>query len=366
MKTVIAVALVFCLVTAGFAQDIGWPRQKTNSGGTIVFYQPQIDDWKDFRQLDVRMAVSIKPKIGQATVGVVYMRARTDVNSDTRNVVLSQLEITSTRFPSIDPAGAPAMEQLVKTFLSPNVVLNISLDRLLAELDKSKQVSDPAVAVKNDPPKIFVSYSANAILLLVDGDLVRAPIEKTNLEFVVNTNWDLFFDKTSSKYFLLYEKMWLTAASVEGPWTITTKLSADLSKIPDQPNWADVKKSHSAICHTRRHGPSCLLQQSARGNHHLQGAAGLRENSQHAAFLCDQYAEQRLSSGWRESILFPGRGTLVPRQEPRRAMDLCKPPICRRISPKSLQIVRRVACWFPFRVRTKPRMRSCWHKYRTR
>jgi hypothetical protein len=53
----------------------------------------------------------------------------------------------------------------------------------------------------------------------------------------------LFFDKTASKYFLLNGKTWLTAASLEGPWSVTAKLPADLSKIPDQPNWADVKKA---------------------------------------------------------------------------------------------------------------------------
>jgi len=97
-------------------------------------------------------------------------------------------------------------------------------------------------SVKNDPPKIFVAYG-NAILLLVDGKVVQAPIEKTNLEFVVNTNWDLFFDKSSSKYYLLDEKKWLTATSLGGPWVATTKLPDDISKIPDQPNWADVKKA---------------------------------------------------------------------------------------------------------------------------
>ena len=243
MKILLAAALIFCLVCASLAQDLGWPREKTNAGGTIIYYQPQLDEWKDYRELVGRMAVSIRPKTGQPTVGVVYLRARTDANLDTRNVVLSQLEITSTRFPSLDQAGAEAMDQLVKTFLSPNVTINISLDRLLAELEEKKQDSEPVVPVKNDPPKIFVSYSANAVLLLVDGELVRAPIEKTNLEFVVNTNWDLFFDKGTSKYYLLYEKLWLTAASLEGPWTTTTKLPADMTKIPDQPNWADVKKA---------------------------------------------------------------------------------------------------------------------------
>jgi hypothetical protein len=243
MKTVVAGALIFCLARASFAQDKGWPREKSNANATIIYYQPQLDEWKDYRQLEARMAVSIRQKTGQPTVGVVYLRARTDANLDTRNVMLSQLEITSTKFPSLDQAGASAMDQLVKTFLSPNVTINISLDRLLAELEEKKQDSEPVVPVKNDPPKIFVSYSTDAILLLVDGEIVRAPIEKTNLEFVVNTNWDLFFDKTSSKYFLLHEKTWLTADSLEGPWTTTTKLPADLSKIPDQPNWADVKKA---------------------------------------------------------------------------------------------------------------------------
>ncbi len=242
MKTVVAVALIFCLVTASFAQDIGWPREKSSADATIIYYQPQLDEWKDYRELDARMAVSIKPKTGQPAVGVVYLRARTDANLETRNVVLSQFQITSTKFPSLDQAGAAAMGQLVKTFLSPNATLNISLDRLLAEVEEKKQDSTPAAAVKNDPPKIFVSYG-NAILLLVDGEIVRAPIGKTSLEFVVNTNWDLFFDKTDSKYYLLNQKMWLTAASLEGPWSVTTKLPADLSKIPDQPNWADVKKA---------------------------------------------------------------------------------------------------------------------------
>ncbi|MGB2625871.1 MAG: hypothetical protein WAK20_03725 [Candidatus Acidiferrum sp.] len=243
MKTLAAVCLTFCLISASFAQDIGWPLEKTTADATIIYYQPQLDEWTNFRQLDARMAVSIKQKTGEATVGVVYLRASTDANLDTRNVVLSQFQITSTKFPSLDQAGAAAMDQLVKTFLSPTTTINISLDRLLAEVEEKNQTSEPVVSVKNDPPNIFIAYDPNTILILVDGELVRAPIADTNLEFVVNTNWDVFFDKSSSRYFLLHEKTWLTAASLEGPWNVATKLPADFSKIPDQPNWADVKKA---------------------------------------------------------------------------------------------------------------------------
>ncbi|MGB9435985.1 MAG: hypothetical protein WBQ89_27295, partial [Candidatus Acidiferrum sp.] len=242
MKTLVAAVLISCLVSASFAQDIGWPREKSTADAMIIYYQLQLDEWTNFRQLDARMAVSIKQKAGQPTVGVVYLRARTDTNLDTRNVVLSQFQVTSTKFPSLDEAGAANMDQLVKTFLSPTATINISLDRLLAELEEKKPDSEPVVPVKNDPPKIFVSHE-NAILLLVDGEVVRAPIANTNLEFVVNTNWDLFFDKSSSKYYLLNEKTWLTATALEGPWSVTTKLPTDMTKIPDQPNWADVKKA---------------------------------------------------------------------------------------------------------------------------
>jgi hypothetical protein len=242
MKSLIAVFLIFSLIGTCFAQDPGWPREKTNPGGTLIYYQPQLDEWKDFRRLEARMAVSIKAAGGQPTVGVIYLRARTDADLETRNVVLSELEIITTRFPSLDAARAAAMDQLVRTFLPPTTIMNISLDRLLAELEETKQVSAPTAAVKNEPPKIFVNYG-NAILLLVEGEPVLAPIEKTKLEFLVNTNWDVFFDKSASQYYLLNDKQWLAAASLEGPWTATSKLPKDLSKLPDQPNWENVKKA---------------------------------------------------------------------------------------------------------------------------
>ena len=242
MRTLIVVLLIVSLTGTSVAQDIGWPREKSNAGSKLIYYQPQLDDWKEFRQLEARMAVSLTPAGGQQTVGVLYLRARTDANLETRNVVISRLEITGTRFPSLDEAGAAKMDQLVRTFLPPTSTMSISLDRLLAGLEAAKPESAPAVAVKNDPPRIFVNYGS-AVLLLVDGEPVRAPIEKTKLEFVVNTNWGLFFDKSSSKYYLLNDRQWLTAVSLEGPWSATSQLPKDMSKLPGQPNWADVKKA---------------------------------------------------------------------------------------------------------------------------
>jgi len=242
MRYTIAVLLICSLIWPTFAGDPGWPREKSNARGSIIYYQPQLDEWKNFKQLEARMAVSVRPKGGQPTVGVIYIRATTDANTETRNVLMSNLQVTSTKFPSLDSAGAAAMDQLVKSFLTAGASINISLDRLLADMEAIKNPPPAVAAVKNDPPKIFVSYQS-AILLLVEGEPVRVPIEKTNLEFVVNTNWGLFFDKAASKYYLLNEKQWLTSSALEGPWTATTKLPAEMSKLPSQPNWEDVKKA---------------------------------------------------------------------------------------------------------------------------
>ncbi len=241
-KGVMVLLIATCIVGAAWAQDVGWPREKSTASGTLIYYQPQIEEWKDYKRLEARMAISIKPTGGQPVLGVVSFRARTDADLDTRNVVVSRLEIISIRFPSLDAAQDAAMETLVRGFLAPSAVVNINLDRLLAELEEAKRAPAPVVAVKNDPPRIFVAYD-KAILLLVDGELVRAPIEKSSLEFVVNTNWNVFFDKTESRYYLLNEKQWLTASALEGPWTVTTKLPKAMSDLPAQPNWADVKKA---------------------------------------------------------------------------------------------------------------------------
>ena len=33
--------------------DPGWPRQRSNEKGNLVYYQPQVDDWTNFKELDL-------------------------------------------------------------------------------------------------------------------------------------------------------------------------------------------------------------------------------------------------------------------------------------------------------------------------
>ena len=233
--------LLVGMPSLSIAEDIGWPREMTQNGARIVYYQPQIDQWTDYRALDARMAISVTPAGGKPTPGVVSIEARTDADKETRTVVISNIKLTDTRFPSADAASAASLGELVRTFFKPDKTMTISLDRLMAEVEEGK-VSGPAVQVDNNPPKIFVSRGPT-VLLLVDDKEVRAPIEKTQLEFVVNANWTVLFDKDGEKYYLLNGKQWLTAAKLEGPWTVAAQLPKEMDKLPADQNWAEVKKA---------------------------------------------------------------------------------------------------------------------------
>jgi len=234
-------AILFFWVSMAFAdQDPGWPRELKKEGATLTYYQPQIDEWKNHRDLKFRAAFSLTPPGGKAVPGVASLSAKTMVDKEARTAVLKELEMTDARFPSLDEEKSKQMETLLKKMLSFKA-MTISLDRLIALANEGQSAVRP-VAVKTDPPKIFVSQTP-AILLALDGDPALAPIEGTKLQFVINTSWNVFFDMEAKKYYLLYDNVWLTADALSGAWTGASTLPADMSKLPANQNWDDVKKN---------------------------------------------------------------------------------------------------------------------------
>src|SRR5271167_1297349 len=221
------------------AQDQGWPRTITKPNGTLVLYQPQVDDWKNYTEVDVRMAFTITPTGGKQQVGALTGTMQSAVNMDTRTVFLSNPQITSVVFPSLDPATAAQLDPVVRTFLNSAATLTISLDRLAASVKKSK--TPPQVAtLDNTPPTIFISFKP-AILLLVNGAPSMAPIANSNLQFVVNANWPVFVEQGSSTYYLFDGKGWLTSASLGSTWGPTDKLPKQMSKVPENANFTSLK-----------------------------------------------------------------------------------------------------------------------------
>jgi len=224
--------------TANPPSDPGWPRQRTNEKGRLVYYQPQVDAWTNFKELSFRMAFSLTPKGGKEIVGVVEVQAQTDVNVDDHSVLLRDFKIKDVKLPGLDPEKTSQMDQAVRSFLPPDHTVVMALDRLVASVEKTQ--APATVQVQNDPPKIFVSYTP-AILLDIDGEPTRAQIADTNMGFVVNSNFPLFFEKGGDNYLFTGEQ-WLKSPILEGPWAPVANLPKDMTKVANDPQWAQMKK----------------------------------------------------------------------------------------------------------------------------
>jgi hypothetical protein len=225
------------------AQDPGWPREITRNGVRLVYYQPQVDEWKNLRELRARFAFVLTPNNGKPVVGVEEVRGETHTDLKNRTVLIDNIEILNIRFPSLSGTDETQLQNLLKSTF-PGKPITVSLDRLMAGV-QAGQVDTKTVAVKTNPPPIFVSTEP-AILLTVQGVPILAPIKGLQLKFVVNSNWDLFLAPAESRYYLLAGESWLTTESLSGSWTRPGKLPSELSKLPSGENWDHVRKAAAA------------------------------------------------------------------------------------------------------------------------
>jgi murein L,D-transpeptidase YcbB/YkuD len=83
-RLIIASLLPLALVTVGLDPCPGWPRQISERSSTLIYYQPQVDDGKDFTDLTWRRAFSLIPAGGEQLVGVVEMQGNTDVDNENK------------------------------------------------------------------------------------------------------------------------------------------------------------------------------------------------------------------------------------------------------------------------------------------
>ncbi len=249
MKTKLSLLFAINLIasSSAFAQapkaapppnDPGWPRQFSNAEGRLVYYQPQVDEWKDFKEINFRMAFALTPKGQKEIIGIMVLNAQTYPSVDDRDVVLTNFKITDVVLPAVEEDKKPAIDQMVRSFLPAEHTVAIALDRLVASVNKPP--APATVTVQNEPPLIYVS-DGPAILLQVEGEPVRTDIAATDLGFVVNSNFPLFFEKDGSNY-LYTGAQWLKGPVMEGPWTPVAKLPADMTKVANDPKWAEMKK----------------------------------------------------------------------------------------------------------------------------
>jgi hypothetical protein len=217
-----------------------WPREIHNQKGKVMIYQPQVDSWDNYKVLVARAALGFAPKGSEKNpqLGIIEMKADTEVDFQSRLVRATNFQITGGNFPSLTKERSEKFLTTLRSMIKPNQ-MSVSLDRILISLNRAGVKTVP---VKNDPPPVYVSTKP-AILVVFDGAPIFSPIKGIQLKYAVNTNWDVVYDEKVKTYYLRNETYWLQATDLKGKWTIPSRIPSDLRKLPNDENWKETLKN---------------------------------------------------------------------------------------------------------------------------
>ena len=215
-----------------------FPRTVMLPNGTFTVHEPQIEEHAGFTELTAWSAAVYRPNEGQPTYGAIKFSADMVVDKDNRLVTIFDRNILEMNFSELDDAQAATL----KTTLSANIKTEpetIPLDVVLGYV-ADEAAKDISVEVSLAPPTILYATKPT-MLVVIDGDPIKVAVEGAQgLSIIVNTNWDLFHSDATDKYFLLLGDTWLSASTLDGPWSMT-KAPEGLSALPDEDRWKAVK-----------------------------------------------------------------------------------------------------------------------------
>lgn len=216
-----------------------FPRLMTLASGTLTLFEPQIGDHENFEEVTGWMAAAFE-RAGaiKRSYGAVRFRAKLVSDLAVRTVTIYDRELIDSTFPELDEAAAAALtieiEGAIRT--APET---IPLDVVLAYLS-SHSLRSRAVDVSMAPPTILYRSSAT-MLVQMDGPPRPVAIAAGNdLHVIVNTNWDMFYAKSSGRYWLLLGESWIMSDSLDGGWR-PAFAPPGIEALGDDDRWARVR-----------------------------------------------------------------------------------------------------------------------------
>ncbi|MDH3614096.1 MAG: hypothetical protein OEU90_03595 [Gammaproteobacteria bacterium] len=229
------------VAAAAQPEPITFPRTLTSDAGTVVMHTPQIDSWNDYAKLEGRIAVEVTPAgEDDAAYGVAEFTADTDPNLELRVVAIENTAITVTSFPVPDDARREQLDAVVRS-TAQHRTHYVPLDVILTYIAPNASMPEEE-GLSFEPPPIFYSGTP-ALLVMTDGEPLLAPLPDTKLQYVVNTNWDLFRYK-DKEWYLRNDDRWLKNKELSGEWDYDSRLPGDFKKLPDDGNWVEVKSAN--------------------------------------------------------------------------------------------------------------------------
>jgi hypothetical protein len=229
--------------SAAPSTDGGWPKAyETPTGARLIVYQPQVASWEEEKRIILYAAVSYTPRDATTpALGTIQVKAKTKVSKSERLVDFSDFEIADSNFPTLSKDQVQEIVAELNSAIPQNGHV-IALDRVLANIDTSQIVPKNAAGLKADPPTVFFSQRP-AVLVNIDDDPIWGAIANNDLQYAINTNWDLFKLEPTGQLYLRDGDAWLKASALAGPWTPAGTLPVSFTKLPANDNWKAVKAS---------------------------------------------------------------------------------------------------------------------------
>ncbi len=215
-----------------------FPRTFDVAAGTVIVHTPEIEEWEGYERVTARSAIEVVPAgASTKTFGTLRFTAETDVNLELRVVVVENTRLASVSFPGVSPAEVGQLEAAVRSAI-PGKSQQVPLDLMLEYIDADDE--PPSVAgLSPAPPPIYVRTTP-AVLVQIDGEPLLAPIDDGKLQYVINTNWDLF-KYNDDTWYILNEDQWLRSTNLTDAWQLVNRLPPEFEQLPaNEENWARV------------------------------------------------------------------------------------------------------------------------------
>lgn len=234
-------------IRADESEEVGlpdYPRIERFEQGSVKVDFPTIEAWPDFRYLQAWLPVEvILNDDGKPWVGSVHLRVATEIDFEQRTVRISDSTVLETRF--FDKTPPQALTDLVSRTVTGGVRI-VPLDVLLRLLPDAFEVpAQPGEPPRlNFEPPVIVVSETPLKLMSIDLEPVRAPVEGTELEYVINTNWNIFYSASEGVWYVLNDGAWQKNNYLaDGGWVTTDQLPADFRILASGGGWQEVQQA---------------------------------------------------------------------------------------------------------------------------
>jgi hypothetical protein len=221
-----------------------YPRIEQFEMGSVQVDFPTLESWSEFRFLKAWLPVEVSLNGEDAPqVGSAYVQASTEIDFDQRTVRISNQRVLETNFSGEEQSETVA-DLVARAFQGRDKTIPLDvLLRLLPEDFKIPGQPDAIPQLNFEPPAIRVSETPLQ-LLSIDKEPVKAPIRGTGLEYVVNTNWNLFYHQLDERWYVLNNGAWQQNNHLaDGGWVTTDELPADFDRLALDDRWGEAQKA---------------------------------------------------------------------------------------------------------------------------